>query len=66
MLGGWEISGIGRYQTGAPLTIMGDTSIGTRRADYLGGDPYLPDFLMCRAELAEVLLDGIRSAYRDR
>jgi hypothetical protein len=43
VLGGWEVSGIGRYQTGAPLTIMGDTSIGTRRADYLGGDPYLPD-----------------------
>ena len=21
-------------------------------------DPYLPDFLMCRAELADVLLDG--------
>jgi SAM-dependent methyltransferase len=29
-------------------------------------DPYLPDLLMCRAELAEVLLEGIRSAYRDR
>ena len=25
-------------------------------------DPYLPDLLMCRAELADVLLDGIRSA----
>jgi hypothetical protein len=42
VLGGWEVSGIGRYQSGAPLTIMADTSIGTRRADYLGGDPYLP------------------------
>ena len=29
-------------------------------------DPYLPDLLMCRAELAGVLLDGILSAYRDR
>jgi 3'(2'), 5'-bisphosphate nucleotidase len=29
-------------------------------------DPYLPDFLMCRAELAPVLLEGILSAYRDR
>jgi 3'(2'), 5'-bisphosphate nucleotidase len=26
-------------------------------------DPYLPDFLMCRPELAQVLLDAIRSAY---
>ena len=29
-------------------------------------DPYLPDFLMCRTELADVLLDGIGSAYRER
>ena len=42
VLGGWEISGIGRYQSGAPLTVTGNTSIGTRRADFLGGDPYLP------------------------
>src|SRR6202165_1700557 len=26
-------------------------------------DPYLPDLLMCRAELADVLLDAIRTAY---
>jgi 3'(2'), 5'-bisphosphate nucleotidase len=26
-------------------------------------DPYLPDFLMCRTELAGVLLDAIRSSY---
>jgi hypothetical protein len=25
------------------LTISGNTSIGGRRADYLGGDPYIPD-----------------------
>jgi len=43
VLGGWEISGIARYQTGAPLTITADTSIGNRRADYLGGDPYVSD-----------------------
>ncbi len=42
VLGGWEISGITRYQTGSPLTVTGNTSIGNRRADYLGGDPYLP------------------------
>ena len=39
VLGGWEISGIGRYQSGAPLTVTGNTSIGARRAD-LVGDPY--------------------------
>jgi 3'(2'), 5'-bisphosphate nucleotidase len=33
---------------------------------YNQADPYLPDLLMCRSELAEVLLGGIRSAYRDR
>ncbi len=29
-------------------------------------DPYLPDLLMCRPELAEVLLTGIRSVIRGR
>src|SRR5712691_7573270 len=43
VLGGWEVSGIGRYQTGAPITVTATSSIGTRRADYVGGDPYLPD-----------------------
>ncbi len=43
VLGGWEISGIGRYQSGAPITVTATTSIGTRRADSLGGDPYLPE-----------------------
>ena len=28
-------------------------------------DPYLPDFVMCRAELAEILLDAIRQAGGD-
>jgi hypothetical protein len=35
ILGGWEVSGITRYQSGQPLTILGNTSIGARRADYL-------------------------------
>ncbi|MCX6543648.1 MAG: carboxypeptidase regulatory-like domain-containing protein [Acidobacteria bacterium] len=39
-LGGWEISGIARYQSGGPITITGTQVIG-RRADYLGTDPYL-------------------------
>jgi hypothetical protein len=41
LFGGWEISGICRYQSGAPVTITGGTGIGTRRADYLGGNPYV-------------------------
>lgn len=37
VLAGWEISGITRFQSGQYLTVTGSTSIGTRRADYLGG-----------------------------
>lgn len=37
ILGGWEISSVFRAQTGAPLTITGDSLVGTdRRADYTG------------------------------
>jgi Carboxypeptidase regulatory-like domain len=36
-LHGWEVSGITRYQSGAYFTVTGNTSIGTRRADYVGG-----------------------------
>ncbi len=43
VLGGWEITGIGRYQSGAPLTITGNTSTGGRRADFVGGDPYIAE-----------------------
>ena len=39
--GGWEFSTIGRLQSGAPFGISGDTSIGSRRADYIGGGYYL-------------------------
>ncbi len=38
VLGGWEVSGITRFQSGQYLTPNGNTSIGTRRADYVGGD----------------------------
>ena len=42
--GGWEISGIYRYQSGSPLTITGTTPTGGRRADYIDGvDPYVPE-----------------------
>jgi hypothetical protein len=37
-LGGWEVSGITRWQTGQYLTPTGSTAIGTRRSDYIGGD----------------------------
>jgi carboxypeptidase family protein len=43
VLGGWEVSGIGRFQSGAPLTVTFDSAIGNRRADFLGGDPYVPE-----------------------
>jgi hypothetical protein len=41
-LGGWEVSGITRAQSGQYLTVTGSTSIGGRRADYLGGQINLP------------------------
>jgi len=41
-LGGWELSGKTRWQSGQYLTVTGNTSTGTRRADYLGGDINLP------------------------
>jgi len=37
-LGGWELTGKVRWQSGQYLTVTGDTSIGGRRGDYLGGD----------------------------
>ncbi len=40
---GWQLSGITRYQTGAPLTVTANTSIGSRRADYLGGEVLAAD-----------------------
>ena len=42
-LGGWELSGVTRVQTGQYLTPVGSSSIpGTRRAEYLGGPVDLP------------------------
>ena len=38
LLGGWEVSGIARFQSGAPFSVSGNTSIGTRRSDFTGGD----------------------------
>ena len=42
-LGGWELTGKVRWQSGQYLTVTGNTSTGTRRADYLGGDIDLAD-----------------------
>ena len=43
IIGGWELSGKVRWQSGQYLTPTGNTSIGTRRADFLGGDISLAD-----------------------
>jgi hypothetical protein len=37
VLDGYEISGITRFQSGAYFTPVGNTLLGSRRADYLGG-----------------------------
>jgi len=37
VLSGWEISGITRFQSGQYFTPNANTSIGNRRADYVGG-----------------------------
>jgi hypothetical protein len=38
--GGWTLSGVIRLQTGPFATVNGQTSTGSRRADYIGGDMY--------------------------
>jgi hypothetical protein len=42
-LGGWEVSGVTRLQSGAFLTALGPSSIGQRRADYSGEEIALDD-----------------------
>jgi 3'(2'), 5'-bisphosphate nucleotidase len=63
--GQWE------WDSAAPAGVVSAAGLHASRLDgspliYNRPDPYLPDLLMCRAELADVLLDEIRSAYRDR
>jgi hypothetical protein len=41
-LGGWEVSGITRVQSGQYFTPLGNTSTAIRRADYVGGTIALP------------------------
>jgi hypothetical protein len=36
--GSWQLNGVIRLQTGQYYTVTGNTSIGNRRADYLGGE----------------------------
>ena len=43
LLKGWEVSGITRFQTGQYYTPQANSTIGGRRADYLGGNIALPD-----------------------
>ena len=63
--GQWE------WDSAAPAGVVRAAGLHASRLDgspliYNRPDPYLPDLLMCRAELADVLLEGIRSAYRNR
>ena len=63
--GQWE------WDSAAPAGVIQAAGLHASRLDgspliYNRRDPYLPDFLMCRAELADVLLEAILSAYRDR
>jgi hypothetical protein len=37
-LGAWQLNGVIRLQTGQYYTVTGNTSIGGRRADYVGGE----------------------------
>jgi 3'(2'), 5'-bisphosphate nucleotidase len=60
--GQWE------WDSAAPAGVVLAAGLHASRIDgspliYNQRDPYLPDFLMCRPELAQVLLDAIRSAY---
>lgn len=62
--GQWE------WDSAAPAGVVAAAGMHATRLDgspliYNRADPYLPDLLMCRAELADVLLEGILSAYRN-
>ena len=63
--GQWE------WDSAAPAGVVRAAGLHASRLDgspliYNRRDPYLPDLLMCRAELADVLLTEIRSAVRGR
>ena len=61
--GQWE------WDSAAPVGVIMAAGMHASRLDgspmrYNQLDPYLPDFVMCRAEVAPVLLDAIRDAWR--
>ena len=63
--GQWE------WDSAAPAGVVAAAGMHATRLDgspliYNRADPYLPDLLMCRTELADVLLEGILSAYKNR
>ena len=63
--GQWE------WDSAAPAGVLWGAGMHASRLDgspliYNRRDPYLPDLLMCRPELADVLLTEIRSAVRGR
>ena len=63
--GQWE------WDSAAPAGVVRAAGLHASRIDgspliYNRRDPYLPDLLMCRAELADVLLTEIRSTIRGR
>ncbi len=63
--GQWE------WDSAAPAGVLWAAGMHATRLDgsalvYNCRDPYLPDLLMCRREVADVLLEAIWSTYRDR
>ncbi|MGV0790993.1 3'(2'),5'-bisphosphate nucleotidase CysQ [Mycolicibacterium sp. XJ1819] len=63
--GQWE------WDSAAPAGVVAAAGMHASRLDgspliYNRVDPYLPDLLMCRTELADLLLEEILSAYRGR
>ncbi len=62
VLGDWEVSGIYRYQSGQPFSVTGNTSVGARRADYLGGDPYVADAPVVTGSGASVVVSYLDPA----
>lgn len=60
VLGGWEISGITRLQSGAPFNVSGSTAIGTRRADFSGGSEQLSNAGQLLANNSVAWLDATK------
>jgi 3'(2'), 5'-bisphosphate nucleotidase len=61
------VHGGGQYEwdSAAPVAVARAAGLHTSRLDgsplrYNRPDPYLPDFVMCRSELADLLLETMR------